>query len=105
MKVQAHEERILETSLYESFVAMMLKAVDDPRPEGSPVLVMLEEVMTMDRNALAHTLVRFYLAHGSVLPLLDTLTMREIHQTCKWWSSIGGGWLEIVMLISTCSNY
>ena len=83
LKVQAHEERILEASLYESFVAMLLKAVEDPRPEGSPVLVMLEEVMTMDRNALAHTLVRFYLAHGSVLPLLDTLTMREIHQTCE----------------------
>lgn len=39
--------------------------------------------MTMDRNALAHTLVRFYLAHGSVLPLLDTLTIREIHLTCE----------------------
>ena len=84
MKVQAHEERILEASFYETFVAMMLKAVEDPRPEGSPILMMLEEVMTMDRNSLAHTLVRFYLAHGSVLPFLDTLTMKEIHQTCKW---------------------
>ena len=83
LKVQAHEERILATPLYETFVATMLRAVEDPRPEGSPVLVMLEEVMTMDRNALAHTLVRFYLAHGSVLPFLDTLTMREIHQTCE----------------------
>ena len=35
----------------------------------------------MDRNAMGHTLVRFYLAHGSVLPLLDMLTIREIHQT------------------------
>ena len=81
--MQSHEERILETSFYETFVTMMLKAVEDPRPEGSPILVMLEEVMTMDRNALGHTLVRFYLAHGSVLPFLDTLTMREIHQTCE----------------------
>ena len=89
LKVQAHEERILEASLYESFEGMMLKAVEDPRPEGSPILVMLEEVMTMDRNALAHTLVRFYLAHGSVLPLLDTLTMREIHQTCEFVIHVG----------------
>lgn len=83
LKVQAHEERILAAPLYETFVATMLRAVEDPRPEGSPILVMLEEVMTMDRNALAQTLVRFYLAHGSVLPFLDTLTMREIHQTCE----------------------
>ena len=47
------------------------------------MLVMLEEVMTMDRNALGHALVRFYLSHGSVLPFLDTLNMREIHQTSK----------------------
>ena len=39
--------------------------------------------MTMDRNALGHTLVRFYLSHGSVLPLLDALNMREIYQTGK----------------------
>ena len=51
------------------------------QPEGSPLLIMLEDVMTMDRNALGHTLVRFYLAHGSVLPFLDTLTIREIHHT------------------------
>ena len=47
------------------------------------MLVMLEEVMTMDRNALGHALVRFYLSHGSVLPFLDALNMREIHQTSK----------------------
>ena len=47
------------------------------------MLVMLEEVMTMDRNTLGYTLVRFYLAHGSVIPLLDTLTIREIHQTSE----------------------
>lgn len=39
--------------------------------------------MTTDRNALGHTLVRFYLAHGSVLPFLDTLTVREIYNTCE----------------------
>jgi len=39
--------------------------------------------MTMDRNAMGHTLVRFYLAHGSVLPFLDALNIREIHQTSK----------------------
>lgn len=47
------------------------------------MLVVLEEVMTMDRNAMGHTLVRFYLAHGSVLPFLDALNIREIHQTSK----------------------
>ena len=51
------------------------------QPEGSPFLQMLEEVMTMDRNAMGHTLVRFYLAHGYVLPMLDMLAIREIHQT------------------------
>ena len=98
--MQAHEERILESSLYESFVSMMLTAVDDPKPEGSPILVMLEEVMTMDRNALAHTLVRFYLAHGSVLPFLDTLTMREIHQTCEL---AGLCHLHMYMYTRTCT--
>ena len=39
--------------------------------------------MTMDRNSVAHALVRFYLAHGSVLPLLDVLTIREINKTCN----------------------
>ena len=53
------------------------------QPEGSPLLVMLEEVMTMDRNTMGHTLIRFYLAHGSVLPCLDMLTMREIHQSSE----------------------
>ena len=53
------------------------------QPEGSSLLQMLEEVMTMDRNAMGHTLVRFYLAHGSVLPLLDMLTIREIHLTSE----------------------
>ncbi len=48
--------------------------------------------MTMDRNALGHTLVRFYLAHGSVLPLLDTLTTREIYLTSTYLShDLGGG--------------
>ncbi|KAL5477805.1 hypothetical protein EMCRGX_G024652 [Ephydatia muelleri] len=81
LKVQCHEEKILESRFYAPFVQLMLKAVEDPMPEGSPLLQMLEEVMTMDRNAMGHTLVRFYLAHGSVLPLLDMLTIREIHQT------------------------
>lgn len=63
------------------------------QPEGSPLLIMLEDVMTMDRNALAHTLVRFYLAHGSVLPFLDTLTTREIHLTCECWA---GFWVELL---------
>ena len=39
--------------------------------------------MTMDRNTMGHTLIRFYLAHGSVLPCLDMLTMREIHQSSE----------------------
>jgi len=37
--------------------------------------------MTLDRNSLAHTLVRFYLAHGSVIPFLDALTVREVNIT------------------------
>ena len=39
--------------------------------------------MTMDRNSLGHTLVRFYLAHGSVVPFLDALTVREVHLTSE----------------------
>lgn len=81
LKVQCREERILEATLYTPFVQLMLAAVENPSPEGSPLLIMLEDVMTMDRTALGHTLVRFYLAHGSVLPFLDTLTTREIYNT------------------------
>ena len=40
--------------------------------------MMLEEVMTMDRNSLAQTLVRFYIAHNATLPLLDCLISREV---------------------------
>ena len=40
--------------------------------------------MTMDRNSVAHSLVRFYLANGSVLPLLDVLTLREINNTSEY---------------------
>ncbi|CAI8015268.1 RasGAP-activating-like protein 1 [Geodia barretti] len=83
LKVQCHEERILDTQFYTPFVEFMLNVVDDKRPEGCAVLTALEEVMTMDRNSVAHALVRFYLAHGSVLPLLDVLTLREINSTSK----------------------
>ena len=47
----------------------------------SLLLIMLEEVMTTDRNFLAHTLVRFYIAHGAVLPMLDCLVSREVKET------------------------
>ncbi len=46
--------------------------------------------MTMDRNSVAHSLVRFFLAHGSVLPLLDVLTYREIQQTSEERGREGG---------------
>ena len=32
----------------------------------------------MDRNSLAQTLVRFYIAHNATLPLLDCLISREV---------------------------
>ena len=44
---------------------------------------MLEDVMTADRNVLAHTLVRFYIAHGAVLPMLDCLVSREVNETSE----------------------
>lgn len=98
LKVQCHEERILDSPLYASFIELLLTAVDNPtvghhtmssltmvtvspQPEGSPLLVMLEEVMTLDRNALAHTLVRFYVAHSSILALLECLVLKEVHDT------------------------
>ena len=34
--------------------------------------------MTMDMNSLAHTLVRFYIAHGAILALLDCLITKEV---------------------------
>ena len=55
-----------------------------PQPEGSPLLIMLEEVMTMDRNALAHTLVRFFIAHGAIIPFLDCLVSQEVQQTREY---------------------
>lgn len=45
--------------------------------------MMLEEVMTMDRNNLAHTLVRFYIAHNAILLLLDCLVSKEVADTGK----------------------
>jgi RAS protein activator-like 1 len=81
LKVQCHEERILDSQIYISFVQQMLKAVENPNPSGSPLLIMLEEIMTMDRNSLAQTLIRFYIAHGAVLPLLDCLISKEVNDT------------------------
>lgn len=81
LKVQCREERILDSQFYTPFVEFMLSIVDDKKPEECAALTALEEVMTMDRNSVAHALVRFYLAHGSVLPLLDILTLREINNT------------------------
>uniref|UniRef100_A0A1X7U651 Ras GTPase-activating protein n=2 Tax=Amphimedon queenslandica TaxID=400682 RepID=A0A1X7U651_AMPQE len=78
LKVQCHEERILDSQLYSPFVQLMISAVESPGPEGSPLLIMLEEVMTMDRNSLAQTLVRFYIAHNAILPLFDCLISREV---------------------------
>ncbi len=37
----------------------------------------------MDRNSLAHTLVRLYLAHGNVIPFLDAVTIREVNMTSE----------------------
>ena len=37
--------------------------------------------MTMDRNALAHTLVCFFIAHGAIIPFLDCLVSQEVQQT------------------------
>ena len=39
--------------------------------------------MTLDRNTLAHTLVRFYVAHSSILALLECLIMKEVNDTSK----------------------
>lgn len=76
------------------------------QPEGSPLLIMLEDVMTMDRNALSHTLVRFYLAHGSVLPFLDTLTIREIHLTGEcWWAGQWEEFDELVLFVFSESEH
>ena len=52
-----------------------------PQPTGSEVLIMLEDVMTLDRNTLAHCLVRFYISNGAVIPYLDSLTAREMLST------------------------
>ena len=69
------------------------------QPEGSPLLIMLEDVMTTDKNALGHTLVRFYLAHGSVLPFLDTLTTREIYSTSECPVCVGSSVVVVAVAV------
>lgn len=85
IKVQLHEQRILPSQFYEHFVEFMVRAVREPRlaPTGSEVLIMLEDVMTLDRNTLAHCLVRFYISNGAVIPYLDSLTAREMLSTSQ----------------------
>ena len=52
-------------------------------------MLMLEEVMTMDRNSLAQTLVRFYIAYKAVIPFLECLIIKEVENTGEW-ACLGG---------------
>ena len=44
---------------------------------------MLEKVMTLDRNRLAHTMVRFFISSGAAISYLDCLTARELLTTSE----------------------
>lgn len=51
--------------------------MDDPTP-----LTLLEEVTTVEsRQEVAMTLVKIYLGQGLVVPFLDYLNTREVHNT------------------------
>ncbi|XP_065890175.1 rasGAP-activating-like protein 1 isoform X2 [Dysidea avara] len=81
LRVHFSEERILESTAYTPLVDLMLLSVERQLPDEMCLLNLLNKVRVVDQNQLARTLVRFYLSHGSVLPLLDKLTTFELRNT------------------------
>uniref|UniRef100_A0A672MGN9 RAS protein activator like 1 n=1 Tax=Sinocyclocheilus grahami TaxID=75366 RepID=A0A672MGN9_SINGR len=73
LKVRLAEERILPSVYYQPLIELLV----EPTP-----LTLLEEVTTVEsRQIVAMTLVKIYLGQGLVVPFLDYLNTREVHNT------------------------
>ncbi|XP_051508617.1 rasGAP-activating-like protein 1 [Myxocyprinus asiaticus] len=83
LKVRLAEERILPSVYYQPLIDLLVEAVITPSEVNDPSpLTLLEEVTTVEsRQDVAMTLVKIYLGQGLVVPFLDLLNTREVHNT------------------------
>ncbi|XP_016109420.1 rasGAP-activating-like protein 1 [Sinocyclocheilus grahami] len=83
LKVRLAEERILPSVYYQPLIELLVEAVISPSEVDEPTpLTLLEEVTTVEsRQIVAMTLVKIYLGQGLVVPFLDYLNTREVHNT------------------------
>ncbi|XP_067270660.1 rasGAP-activating-like protein 1 isoform X3 [Pseudorasbora parva] len=83
LKVRLAEERILPSLYYQPLMEQLVEAVISPSEVNDPTpLTLLEEVTTVEtRQDVAMTLVKIYLGQGLVVPFLDYLNTREVHNT------------------------
>ncbi|XP_051759110.1 rasGAP-activating-like protein 1 isoform X21 [Ctenopharyngodon idella] len=83
LKVRLAEERILPSLYYQPLIEQLVEAVISPSEVDDPTpLTLLEEVTTVEsRQDVAMTLVKIYLGQGLVVPFLDYLNTREVHNT------------------------
>ncbi|XP_066500732.1 rasGAP-activating-like protein 1 [Hoplias malabaricus] len=83
LKVCLAEERILPSLYYQPLIDMLVEAIISPAEVDDPTpLTLLEEVTTVDsRQDVSMMLVKIYLGQGLVVPFLDYLNTREVHQT------------------------
>ncbi|MBN3321243.1 RASL1 protein, partial [Atractosteus spatula] len=83
LKIRLVEDRILPSMYYQPLIDLLVESVISPAEvEDTTPLTMLEEVTTVEsRQDVAMTLVKIYLGQGLVVPFLDYLNTREVHQT------------------------
>ncbi|XP_065104401.1 rasGAP-activating-like protein 1 [Paramisgurnus dabryanus] len=83
LKVRLVEDRILPSVYYQPLMDLLVEAVISPAEVDDPTpLTLLEEVTTVEsRQDIAMTLVKIYLGQGLVVPFLDYLNTREVHNT------------------------
>ncbi|XP_057213347.1 rasGAP-activating-like protein 1 [Triplophysa rosa] len=83
LKVRLVEERILPSVYYQTLMHLLVETVISPAEVDEPTpLTLLEEITTGEsRQDIAMTLVKIYLGQGLIVPFLDYLNTREVHNT------------------------
>ncbi|XP_056585728.1 rasGAP-activating-like protein 1 isoform X1 [Triplophysa dalaica] len=83
LKVRLVEERILPSVYYQPLMHLLVETIISPSEVDEPTpLTLLEEITTGEsRQDIAMTLVKIYLGQGLIVPFLDYLNTREVHNT------------------------
>ncbi|XP_072034910.1 rasGAP-activating-like protein 1 isoform X2 [Amphiura filiformis] len=81
VKARYSEQRILPSQYYQPLVNLMVDSVQGKQFVGPTPLSILEEVMVLDRQEIAITLVKIFLGQGMMLPFLDAVIQQELKYT------------------------